>query len=61
MHKELKKEITKWLFENENRWQRINECTKEFTEYIYKRDGNYLIGGEEVSNFIKELDKVIYS
>ena len=60
MHKELKKEISIWLFENENQWQRTNSCRDEFTEYIYKKDGSYLIGGEAVSNFITELDKLIY-
>lgn len=60
MHKELKKEIIKWLLENENRWQRLNACTKEFRNYIYNDEGNYLIGGEEVSNFIEEADDLIY-
>lgn len=60
MKTELKKEIANWLFENENKWQRVNGCTKEFTEYIYKRNGSYLIGGEEVSDFIRDLDKLIY-
>lgn len=60
MHKELKKEIMNWLFENENKWQRINSCTKEFSEYIFKKDGSYLIGGKEVSKFITDADKVLY-
>ena len=30
MHKELKKEIIKWLLENENKWQRLNSCKEEF-------------------------------
>ena len=60
MHKELKKEIIKWLLENENKWQRLNACTKEFRNYIYNDEGNYLIGGEEVSNFIEEADDLIY-
>lgn len=60
MHKELKKEIIKWLLENENEWQRLIACTKEFRNYIYNDEGNYLIGGEEVSNFIEEADDLIY-
>ena len=60
MHKELKKEIIKWLLENENEWQRLIACTKEFRNYIYDNEGNYLIGGEEVSNFIEEADDLIY-
>ena len=60
MHKELKKEIIKWLLENENEWQRLIACTKEFRNYIYDNEGNYLIGGEEVSDFIEEADDLIY-
>ena len=60
MHKDLKKAILKWLLENEHNWQRLNACTKEFRNYIYDDEGNYLIGGEEVSNFIEEADDLIY-
>lgn len=60
MHKELKKAIIKWLLEHEDRWQRLNSCTKEFRNYIYDDEGNYLIGGEDVSNFIREADNLIY-
>ena len=60
MNKELKKEIIKWLLENENKWQRLNACTKQFRNYIYDNEGNYLIGGEDVSNFIEEADDLIY-
>lgn len=60
MCKELKKAIINWLLDNENRWQRVNECTEEFREYIYNSDGNYLIGGQEVAKFIREADILIY-
>ena len=60
MQKELKKEIIKWLLENENKWQRLNSCKEEFRNYIYDDKGNYLIGGEDVSSFIKEADDLIY-
>ena len=60
MHKELKKAILKWLLENEHNWQRLNACTKEFRNYIYDDEGNYLIGGEDVSSFISEADDLIY-
>ena len=60
MKKELKKEIAYWLFDNENTFSRLSHAHAEFTAYIYKKDGIYLIGGEEVSNFIKDLDKLIY-
>lgn len=60
MHKELKKAIITWLLENENKWQRLNSCTKQFRNYIYDDGGNYLIGGEDVSNFIDKADDLIY-
>lgn len=60
VNKKLKEKIIQWLLENENAWQRINSCTKEFRLYIYDDKGNFLIGGEEVYNFIKEADKLLY-
>ena len=60
MHKELKRAIVNWLLDNENTWQRVNECCKEFKPYIYNADGNYLIGGEKVADFIKDIDKILY-
>lgn len=60
MSTELKREIINWLLDNEYKWQRINECHKAFRPYIYNSEGNYLIGGEEVSNFISEADELLY-
>ena len=60
MRKELKQAIINWLIENENRWQRVNSCTSEFKEYIYNKEGNFLIGGEDVGKFIKDAEKLIY-
>lgn len=60
MYKELKKEIVNWLLENENIWQRVNSCTAHFRAYIYDSNGNYLIGGKEVSDFIKNAEKLLY-
>lgn len=59
-YKELKKAILLWLLENENKWQRVNACTENFREYIYDRNGNFLIGGEAVAEFIRAADKLIY-
>ena len=61
MLKELKAAILNWLLENENEWGRVNACTEAFREYIYSRNGNYLIGGESVAEFIRAADKLIYS
>ena len=60
MYKELKQAIINWLLKNENQWQRVNACTEAFREYIYRKSGNYLIGGESVAEFIKAADKLIY-
>lgn len=60
MYKELKKAIIDWLLEHENIWQRVNSCRDAFKEYIYNSQGNYLIGGETVSNFITAADKLLY-
>jgi len=61
MNKALKKVIINWLLENENQWQRTNACRENFRVYIYDNSGNHIIGGEIVSNFISEADKLIYS
>ena len=60
IYKELKKEILNWLLDHENEWQRVNACHKEFRPYIYNEEGNYLIGGKNVSEFISKADKLIY-
>lgn len=60
MYKELKAEILKWLLEHENEWQRVNACIEAFRAYIYNADGDYLIGGQAVSEFITEADKLLY-
>lgn len=59
-NQELKRAIINWLFDNKNAWQRANACRDYFRPYIYDPDGNYLIGGEEVSDFISSADKLIY-
>lgn len=60
MHKELKRAIINWLLDNENEWQRVLTCSKEFRPYIYNADGNYLIGGKEVMEFIENADNLLY-
>lgn len=60
VRKELKKAIIDWLYENENRWQRVNSCKSEFAEYIYNNKGEYLIGGKEVADFVIYAEKLLY-
>ena len=61
MKTELKKAIIDNIFQNEKQFQINNFVTDEFREYIYNSKGNFLIGGEEVSNFITEAIKLIKS
>lgn len=49
-----------WLLEHENEWQRVNTCVDEFRNYIYNDNGNFLIGGENVHDFIVKADKLLY-
>ena len=60
MVKELKKEIINWIIDNGNECQRLSYCIDTFRLYIYDTNGNYLIGGENVANFIKKSDNLIW-
>ena len=60
MFKELKQAILNWLLENESQWQRVNACVKAFRAYIYDENGNYLMGGQVISKFIVDADKLLY-
>lgn len=57
---ELKKAIIDWLITNKKEWQRTNACVKAFKNYIYDDNGNYLIGGQAVSEFIVEAEKLLF-
>lgn len=55
---ELKKSILAWYLENINTWQRSNACREAFRQYIYDADGNYIIQGKAVSDFIDAVEKL---
>ena len=57
MKTELKKAIIDYIFENVKYMQIINQTKDNFRAYIYDKNGKYLIGGEEVGNFIREFIK----
>jgi len=59
MKTELKKAIVNFIFENENVFGLHNHTTHKFRPYIYNADGEYLIGGEENSNFISDAIKLL--
>lgn len=61
MRQDLKNAIILCLIQNPNAWKRVNECHKHFHRYIYDENGNALeFGGQEVSDFICNADKLIY-
>ena len=60
MYMELKKAIIDWLIDNKNQWQRVNACHEYFRQYIYTPEGQYCIGGKNVSDFISKADKLLY-
>lgn len=59
MKKELKQVIIQFIFDNEKDFQLHNAAIHKFRNYIYDDTGNYLIGGKEVSEFIKESIKLL--
>ncbi len=54
MKKELKQAIINSIFDNEKDFQLTNNTVDKFRNYIYDSSGSYLIGGEDVSDFIKK-------
>ena len=59
MKKELKKAIIDFIFEKEKEFQLHNATIEKFRPYIYDATGNYLIGGEDVANFISKAIKLL--
>lgn len=61
MYLKLKERIIDWLIEHEGTWQLVTVCKEEFRQYIYDENGAFIIGGENVSNFINDAYKLLYS
>ena len=59
MKPQLKKAIIDFIFEREKDFQINNAVNQKFRPYIYDPDGNFLIGGDEVYEFIKDAIKLI--
>lgn len=59
MRKELKQAICNFIFDNENNWQLHIATLEKFRQYIYDADGEYLIGGKEVADFIEHAIKLL--
>ncbi len=59
MRFELKKAIIEWMVENVSLFQLTNNTREHFKEYIYTSDGQYLIGGKQVSDFISDMSDIL--
>lgn len=59
MNKQLKQEIINFIFENEKVFQLQSITIGNFKEYIYNSQGNYLIGGKGVAEFIGKAVKLL--
>lgn len=55
MNNELKDAIIKAVQENKDEFQLTNWITGQFSEYIYNNNGEYIMGGEKVVQFINDF------
>jgi hypothetical protein len=60
MNLELKKAIFTFMCENQNEFQLVNFTISEFSMYIYTPEGNFLIGGQTVYEFISTIYETIF-
>lgn len=56
MRLELKKAILNYMIENINCFNLLNQTVEHFRCYIYDKDGEHLIGGSAVYEFIKDAE-----
>jgi hypothetical protein len=54
MKTQLKKAIIDFIFDNEKDVQLHNATIEKFKLYIFDGEGEYLIGGDDVLNFINQ-------
>jgi hypothetical protein len=59
MHTELKKAIIDYIFQNPKEHQLNHATTEKFKAYIFDSEGNYLIGGPTVTEFIFDAIQLI--
>ncbi len=59
MKKELKQAIVNYIFDNEKNFQLVNNTTDKFRAYIYDSKGEYLIGGDDVKDFINQAIELL--
>lgn len=59
MQYSLMQHIFNFIIENRNEFQLHNATTQKFRAYIFDDQGEYLIGGEQVSEFISDAIKLM--
>jgi hypothetical protein len=59
MPTELKKAIVDYIIDNLTEFSLHNSTTNKFRAYIFDSEGEYLIGGERVSEFIDKSIKLL--
>ena len=59
MQYQLMQAIFNYQTDNGSEFNLHNATTEQFRPYIYDDQGNYLIGGEQVSQFISDAIKLI--
>lgn len=59
MKKELKQAIINFIFDNEKDFQLVNNTVAKFKNYVYDSEGEYLIGGEDIRDFIHQAIKLL--
>lgn len=61
MNTKLKRAIITWVLDNLDEFQIHNAAVRQFTPYIFDSHGRYLIGGEDVLEFITRSIDLIQS
>jgi hypothetical protein len=59
MKKELKQAIVNFIFDNDKEFQLYSAVAKKFRPYLFDDAGEFLIGGEEVKDFISDAIKLL--
>jgi len=60
MNLELKKAIFSFMCDHQKEFQLVNFTIDEFRPYIYNSEGNFLIGGQTVYEFISTIYETIF-
>ena len=56
---ELKQAIINYIFEKYNVFNRLNNTTSKFKNYIFDENWNYLIWWKDIIEWIEKIDKLI--